>query len=434
MGTPKTATNTCVVWPDSMNIYGVVILIALLAGHGLYVTSEYLNLRRLKLPPPHSVETLYGGEGIERARSYLRAVTQQSLLERSTALLVLLVFWLSGGFDWLDSLVRQLFAGELVRGLVFVGFVALAYMVVGIPFDVYRTFVTETRFRFNRTTWRTFLADRAKGLALAVVIGGLLLSGVLLLFLHAGGFAWLLCWLTVVAFSLVSQWLGPALILPLFNRFEPMPDGELREAILRYADSVRFPLQNVYVIDGSRRSSRANAYFTGLGRNRRIALFDTLIQQHSTDEIISVLAHEVGHYRLRHVTKGLLLGIAHAGVAFLLLDFFLRQPGLYEAFYVAEPSVYTGLVFFALLYTPIEIALSVFENLLSRRHEFEADRFALQTAPTPGSLRKALERLHVSNLAHPNPHPLHVVLNYTHPPLAYRLQAIDEQVAQSEVP
>lgn len=413
-----------------MNTYGIVILLALLVDFSVHAVSECLNLRALKRDPPQSIQALYGRKETDRAKRYLRVVTQQAVLERSVGLIVLIAFWFCGGFGWFDGLVRQWFVDDLPRGLTFIALIGLAYVVMGIPFDLYRTFVTEAQFGFNRTTWGTFLADRIKGLVLAAVIGGLLLSGVLLLFLHAGDIAWLLCWLTVVAFSLTTQWLGPALILPLFNRFEPMPDGVLREAIFRYAESVRFPLQNVYIIDGSRRSSKANAFFTGIGRHRRIALFDTLIEQHTFDEILAVLAHEVGHYRLRHTTKSLLLAAAHAGVAFLLLDFFLGRPGLYEAFFVVEPSVYAGLVFFALLYTPVETAMSMLENLLSRRHEYEADRFALHTAPSGVSLRRALERLHVNNLAHPNPHPFHVFLNYTHPPLAYRLQAIDDELAQ----
>ncbi len=411
-----------------MNIYGIVIFIALLVDYALHTVSETLNVRALDRHPPDTMASLYGSEALDRARRYIRAVTTQSTLERTVVLLVLLAFWFAGGFEWLDVLVRQWFTSELARGLVYIGLLIFGYILLSMPFDVYGTFVTETRFGFNRTTWQTFLSDRVKGLLITATIGGALLSGILLLFIHAGNIAWILCWLVVVVFSLVTQWLGPALLLPLFNRFEPMREGDLKESIMQYARSVRFPLQNVYVVDGSRRSSKANAYFTGLGRQRRIALFDTLIDRHSIDEIVSVLAHEVGHFRLRHITKGLVLGTVHAGVAFFLLDFFLGQPGLYQAFYLSQSSVYTGLVAFGLLYTPVETGLSIGANLISRRHEYEADRFAVNTAPQPGSLPTALKTLHVSNLTHPNPHWFHVFLNYSHPPLARRLEAIDEQL------
>jgi STE24 endopeptidase len=411
-----------------MNAYGIVILLALLADYLLHTVSDVLNVAELGGRVPDDIASLYGEEGLDRSRDYVRVATREAVIERSASLLGLLLFWFLGGFSWLDSLARPLFDGELARGLAYIGALALAYAALSIPFEAHRTFGIESRFGFNRTTWSTFVADRAKGLALGVILGGALLSGVLLLFLNAGDRAWLLCWLMVVAFSLVVQWLGPAVILPLFNRFEPMPDGELRDAIVRYADSVRFPLQNVYLIDGSRRSTRANAYFTGLGRRRRIALFDTLVQKHSTEEIVAVLAHEVGHYRLRHVTKGLVFGAAHAGVALFLLSLLVDRSGLHQALFVTQPSLYVGLVGFILLYTPIETVLSVLANFMSRRHEFAADRFAVDTAPKPGGLADALKILSVVNLTHPNPHRFHVVLNYSHPPLVQRLRAIGEHI------
>ncbi len=415
-----------------MNIYGVVILVGLVVDYALHTIADALNVKSLSSPVPESIVSLYGQDELDRAKRYVREVMTESISERSVVLLLLLSFWLLGGFGWLDALVRQWFVSELARGLVFIGLIALAYSVLGIPFEVHRTFSTEARFGFNRTTWRTFVADRVKGLALSAAIGGPLLAGALLLFLRAGDLAWLACWFGVVIVSLVFQWLAPALILPLFNRFEPMPQGELRDAIVGYARSVNFPLQNVYVIDGSRRSAKANAYFTGLGRQRRIALFDTLIQRHSTDEIVAVLAHEVGHYRLKHVTKGLVLGIVHAGIALFLLGYFLHQAGLYDALMVAGQSIYAGLVGFGLLYTPVEMFLSMLTNLLSRQHEFAADRFAVETAPSPQSLIGALRTLSVTSLTHPNPHWFYVFLNYSHPPLIQRLQAIEDRLAHLE--
>ncbi len=414
-----------------MTIYGAVILLGLLADYVLHTVSDALNLRALGGAAPESVTALYGPDELSRARRYVREVTTEGICERSVGLVLLLAFWFLGGFGWLDSLVRGWFGSELSRGLAFIGVLALAHSLSGIPFEIHRTFSTEARFGFNRTTWRTFIADRFKGLAIAAVLGGLLLAGLLLLFMHAGSTAWLLCWIVVVLVSLVFQWLAPSVILPLFNRFEPMPQGQLRDAIVHYAESVRFPLQNVYVIDGSRRSAKANAYFTGLGRRRRIALFDTLVEGHSTDEIVAVLAHEVGHYRLHHVTKGLVLGMLHAGIALLLLGFFLNQSGLYDALFINHQSIYVGLVGFGLLYTPVETALSILVNLLSRRYEFAADRFAVDTAPSPRSLVDALKRLSVTSLTHPNPHWFYVFVNYSHPPLVQRLRAIDHRLAQT---
>lgn len=413
-----------------MNAYGVFILLALLVDFVMHSVADVLNVRALNGELPKAVEPLYRGEEHERAKRYVRTVTLAGCVERSVGLLAVLAFWFLGGFGWLDALVRQSLSSELVRGLAYIGALALAYTVLDVPFDAHRTFVIEARFGFNRTTLRTFVSDRLKGLAIAALIGGPLLAGVLLLFLRVGNDAWLWCWLGVVAFSLLTEWLAPALILPLFNKFEPMPEGELRGSILSYARSVDFPVQNLYVIDGSRRSSKANAYFAGLGRRRRIALFDTLIARYSVAEVVAVLAHEVGHYKRRHVMKGMLLSAAHAGLALYLLDFFLGRPGLYEAFFLAQPSLCAGLVGFALLYTPVEFLLSVLVNRVSRGHEFEADRYAVATAPEPSGLATALQTLSVSSLAHPNPHAFYVALNYSHPPLARRLKAIDERLRE----
>ena len=414
-----------------MNSYALFVLVALLADYVLQCVADLFNLRALDRPLPSTVAPLYAVGEHERARRYVRTVTVAGFVERSVGLLAILSFWLLGGFSWLDVIVRQTLSGELARGLAYIGSLALAYMALGIPFDVHRTFVVESRFGFNRTTGRTFVVDRLKGLALTAAIGGPLLAGVLLLFLRMGTSAWLLCWLGVVAFSLLTQWLGPALILPLFNRFEPMPDGELRNAILAYACSVHFPVENLYIMDGSRRSSKANAYFTGLGRKKRIALFDTLISRYSVGEVVAVLAHEVGHFKRRHVVKGMLLGAAHTGLALFLLDFFLGRPGLYEAVFVTQPSLHAGLVAFALLYTPVEFLLSVLVNFVSRRQEFEADRYAIETAPEPSGLATALQTLSVTSLSHPNPAPFYVSLNYSHPPLAQRLDSIAAQIAAS---
>lgn len=411
-----------------MNIYAVVIVTAMVFDFVVHTVADLLNVKALTGPTPDSVSALYTPDVLDRSQRYVREATRGTLVERTVLMSSVLFFWLIGGFDWIDSLVRTWFSNEVVRGLAYIGILALAYGAMSVPFEAHRTFGIETRFGFNRTTRATFVADLAKGLLLAAALGGVLVAGMLALFLYVPTRAWMLCWCAVVAFSLFVQWMGPALILPIFNRFEPMPDGQLREAILRYADSVRYPLENVYITDGSRRSTRANAYFTGLGRRRRIALFDTLTDNHSVPEIVAILAHEVGHHRLKHVPKGFVWGILHSGVALYLLHLVLGQAELYEALRVSSQSVYVGIVGFALLYSPVEGAMSVVTNYVSRRHEFAADRFALDTSPCPRCLVDVLKKLSVVNLTHPAPHWLYVILNYTHPPLAQRLEAIERHL------
>jgi len=232
------------------------------------------------------------------------------------------------------------------------------------------------------------------------------------------------CWAVVTAFLVVVQFVAPTWLMPLFNRFEPLAEGELRDKIEAYARAVGFPLRGLFVVDGSRRSSKANAFFTGFGRNKRIALFDTLVRSHRTDEIVAVVAHEVGHYKKGHVVQGLLVAVAHAGVVFALLGAFLRSDGLYEAFGIEQRSVHAGLVFFGLLYTPVEVVLAFVLHAWSRRHEYEADRFAAETTGRWQDLASALRKLAADTLTNLTPHPFYVAMHHSHPPLLRRIEIL----------
>jgi len=212
--------------------------------------------------------------------------------------------------------------------------------------------------------------------------------------------------------------------MPLFNKFEPLEDGELKTAIISYADAVNFPLKNVFVMDGSKRSGKSNAFFTGFGKNKRIALFDTLIAQHTVSELVAVLAHEIGHYKKKHILKSLIIGIVHTGVMFFLLSLFISYQGLFDAFYMDQQSVYAGLIFFGMLYSPIEFFLGIFLQMRSRKNEYEADRFAVETTKDSESMTNALKKLSAHNLSNLVPHPFYVFMNYSHPPVLERIKAI----------
>jgi STE24 endopeptidase len=347
-------------------------------------------------------------------------------VDSSFTLLILLAFWFSGGFNWFDQVVTGWNFVPVVTGLRYIGILLFAYSLIKLPFDIYSTFVIEERFGFNKTTRRTFLLDMLKGFILALLLGGLLLAGILALFQYVGIYAWVYCWAAVVIFSLAMQYVAPTWIMPLFNKYTPMAEGELKEAILKYTGSVNFPIKNIFVMDGSKRSSKSNAFFTGFGRNKRIALFDTLIAQHSVPEMVAVLAHEVGHYKKKHILQGMIISIVHTGVLFFLLSLFLTSPGLYQAFGIGYQPIYAGLLFFGLLYTPIELVLSVVMQMLSRKNEYEADRFAAETIDEPNNLIVALKKLSATNLSNLTPHPFYVFLNYSHPPLLQRIQAIQK--------
>jgi STE24 endopeptidase len=407
-----------------MNVFSIVILAALILEFTLDLVANLLNLKALKLELPPNLEGIYNAEDYRKSQEYIRATTRFGLLSSTFTLFLLLAFWFSGGFNYFDQVIRAWDFIPLVTGLLYIGIIFLAYDLLTLPFKVYGTFVIEERFGFNKTTPRTFFLDQIKGLSLAVLFGGPLLAGILVLFEYAGSYAWLYCWAAVTLFFLAMQYIAPTWIMPLFNKFTPMESGELKEAILRYTRSVNFPIKNVFVIDGSKRSSKSNAFFTGFGRNKRIALFDTLIEKHTVPEMVAVLAHEIGHYRKKHVVQGIVIGILHMGVILFLLSLFLGSPGLYQAFYMTQQSIYTGLLFFGLLYTPIELVLSTVMQVLSRKNEYEADRFAADTIDEPRSLIDSLKRLHFTNLSNLTPHPFYVFLNYSHPPLLQRMQAI----------
>ncbi len=407
-----------------MNIYAIVILFTLLIGYALDLLSGVLCLRSLHDEPPEELKDVFDPDRYRKSQEYTRVRTRFGFVTSTFALVLILVFWLAGGFNLLDEWIRRFHWPELLTGMVYIGALAVGQAVVRLPFSLYSTFVIEERFGFNKTTWKTYAADLVKGLSLSVVLGVPLLAAVLWFFDAAGTLAWLYAWATVTAFTLFVQYVAPVWIMPLFNKFTPLQDEELRTAILNYARSVHYPLKDILVMDGSKRSAKGNAFFTGWGRNKRIALLDTLLGKYSAGELVSVVAHEVGHYKLRHIIKGALLGILHTGVIFYLLSVFLTHAGLFDAFGMERTSTYAGLIFFGMLYAPIEMVLSIGLNALSRRHEYEADRFSLETTGSGEALAAALKKLSAHNLTNLTPHPLNVFLNYSHPPLRDRVRAL----------
>jgi STE24 endopeptidase len=407
-----------------MNPFFFVILFALLLEYAIGVAANLLNLRSLTSEVPPELEGVYPPEDYRKSQEYIRTNTRFDFITSTFSLVVLLSFWFAGGFNYVDQIVRSWGFTPVLNGLFYIGILLMGYGLLTLPFSIYHTFVIEERFGFNRTTRRTFLMDRIKGLGLAALIGAALLSAVLALFEYVGYHAWVYCWIAITVFSLIMEYVAPTWIMPLFNKFTPLEPGELKEAILNYARSVGFPIKNVFVMDGSRRSSKSNAFFTGFGHNKRIALYDTLIQKHTVPELVAVLAHEIGHHKKKHILQGTIINIIHFGVLFFVLSIFLGSPGLYDAFYMEQQSVYAGILFFGLLYTPLEMILSVAMQALSRRNEYEADRFAAETVEHPQHLTEALKKLYAGNLSNLTPHPFYVFLNYSHPPLLQRIRAI----------
>ncbi len=409
-----------------MNLYLIIILAAIAIDFILDLVSNWLNLKSLTKKLPDEFQEVYDEETYAKSQEYTKVRTRFGFITGIFDLSLLLVFWFSGGFNWLDQLIRSWEFGELITGLVFIGILMIAKSIISLPFSIYSTFVIEERFGFNKTTPKTFIIDLVKGLLLGAVIGIPLLAGILAFFMYTGDLAWLYAWLAVTAFTLIMQYVAPTWIMPIFNKFTPLEEGELRTAIEDYTEKVNFPLQGLFVIDGSKRSSKSNAFFTGFGKNKRVALYDTLIENHTIPELVAVLAHEIGHYKKKHIIKGMVISILHTGVLFFLLSFFLSEKGLFDAFYMEQMSVYTGLIFFGMLYSPIEMILSIFMQMFSRKHEFEADEYAARTTGQPEDMISTLKKLSKDNLSNLTPHPVYVFLNYSHPPVLQRIHAIRE--------
>lgn len=409
-----------------MNIFAIIILTALLLDFLIGIVTNVLNLKSLSKVVPDEFVEIYDAETYAKSQQYTRVRTQYGFITGTFDLVILLGFWFYGGFNMLDEWIRGFTFNDLISGIIFIVLLMMARSILSLPFSIYSTFVIEERFGFNKTTIKTYILDLLKGLLLGALIGIPLLTGILAFFIYAGDWAWLFAWLAVTAFTLLMQYIAPTWIMPLFNKFTPLEEGELKSEIEKYTKKVEFSLTGLFVIDGSKRSSKSNAFFTGFGKNKRVALYDTLIKNHTVKELVAVLAHEIGHYKKKHIIKGMVISITHSAVLFFLLSIFLQEKALFDAFYMDRMTVYAGLVFFGMLYAPIEMILSLFMQLSSRKHEFEADAFAVETTGNQDDMISTLKKLSKDNLSNLTPHPWYVFLNYSHPPVMQRIKAIKE--------
>ena len=405
------------------NIYFYVITGILVFDFLLERWLEYLNTRAWSPELPEVLRGIYDPGKYRLSQEYYLANLRFGVVSSVFSFLLIMAMIFSGGFARADQLVRQAGGNEVVTALLFFGVLGLAYDLLTLPFQWYDTFVIEERFGFNKTTPRTFVLDKLKGWLLTALLGGLLLAAMVWFYQITGRSFWLWAWGLFALFTLFLTMFYSTLIVPLFNRQTPLEEGELKEKIRALCTRAGFVLDNVYVIDGSRRSTKANAYFSGLGRKKRIVLYDTLIHDLEPDEIVAVLAHEIGHYKKKHTLTGLVLSILETGLILWLLSLFVDDPQLSAALGAARPSFHLGLIAFALIFSPVSTLLGLFTAALSRKNEFAADAFAAKYA-NAGKLASALIRLSVKNLSNLTPHPLYVFFHYSHPPLLERLRAL----------
>ncbi|MCP4579879.1 MAG: M48 family metallopeptidase [Deltaproteobacteria bacterium] len=407
-----------------MNLFLIIILIILIGDYVLGLVVDVLNVKHLQTDLPETFSGYYDGEKYRKSQQYLKENTRFELITGSIATPAIIVFILLGGFNWVDQCARSLAWGPIATGLIFAAILLLGSQILSLPFSIYSTFVIEEKYGFNKTTPKTFVLDLLKGWLLAVVIGVPVFSAVLWFFGQTGTMAWVYCWAALTGIQIFLMFIAPVVIMPIFNKFIPLEEGELKTAIEEYAKKQGFKMKGVFSMDGSKRSTKSNAFFTGFGRFRRIVLFDTLISKHTTEELVSILAHEMGHYKKKHILKSIIISILSTGLMFYILSIFMNNESLFGAFQMEHVSIYASLIFFGFLYTPIEMILSIFGNILSRRHEYEADAWAVRTYHRPQSMISALKKLSVDNLSNLTPHPLKVFLSYSHPPVLERIRAI----------
>jgi STE24 endopeptidase len=405
------------------NTVFVLLIGVLVFGYVLERILDRLNLSHTLPLMPEELADIFDPEEYKKSQLYKRDNTRFSFFTSSAGLVVMLLLFILGGFGWYDGLITGITSHYIIHVLIFFGTFALLSDILTTPFDLYNTFVLEERYGFNRTTARTYIMDKVKGWLIGALIGGGLLALITWIYILTGPWFWLIALGLVTLVSLFLTMFYSNLIVPLFNKQTPLEEGSLRGKIEAFAVIAGFKLDNIYVMDGSKRSSKANAYFTGLGPKKRIVLFDTLIEDLEEEEIVAVLAHEVGHYKKKHSTTGLILATVQSAIMFYLFSLFVGVDSFAVALGGSEASFHLGLVAFGVLYSPISMLTGLLTNALSRHNEYQADNFAKDKYEA-GSLISSLKKLSKNNLSNLTPHPAYVFFHYSHPPLLQRIRSL----------
>jgi STE24 endopeptidase len=384
---------------------------------------EIINLKSLRTEIPEEVISFYDVEKYQKSIRYQQEKKRFGLLSESFSFLISITLLATGGFGWLDALLRTWFVGEIPLALSFFGLVVLISDLLSLPFQWHDTFHIEEKYGFNKTTITTFMTDKIKGYAIGALVGGVLLSCLIYLTQILGPDFWI--WFALIAafFLLFMNVFYTSIFLPLFNNLTPLAEGELKTAIRKFADGVHFPLEQVFVMDGSKRSAKANAFFSGIGRKKKIVLYDTLIANHSTEELVAVLAHEVGHYKKKHIIWSYLISVLQVFFVLFVLSLMIFERNLSMALGGTQQAIHLNLVAFGILFSPLSGITGLLMSMLSRKNEFEADAYACETASGP-ALALALKRLSVDSLSNLYPHSIYVFFHYSHPPLLSRLNRI----------
>ena len=384
---------------------------------------ELLNLNYQKDELPEELKDIYDAERFRQSQEYLKVNTRFGLITSTFSYLLMMAVLAFGWLGWLDIFVKLSFSNSILQSLAFFAALFLASDLINLPFALYKTFVIEERFGFNKTTPKVFVLDKLKGYLLAFVIGGVLITSMLWLVQEMGQNFWIWFWVVISVFILLINLFYTSVIIPMFNKLTPLGEGDLRGAIETYSRKVNFPLTNIFVMDGSKRSNKSNAFFSGIGKKKKIVLFDTLVEKHSQEELVAVLAHEAGHYKKNHLVQGLIVSVLQTGLILFILSLFIFNRELSYALGGGEASIHLNLIAFFMLFSPISHITGILANMWSRKREYEADRYAADTY-SAAALANALKKLSSDNLSNLTPHPAHVFVHYSHPPLLQRLRVL----------
>lgn len=401
-----------------------LILIIPVAGYIVERYLNYLNRRMWSDKLPESLRGIVDEDKYKRSQLYYKDNGRLEIWSSTLNLLIIILMIVSGGFAFADDLARSLSTNMILVSLIFFGIIGLASDIINLPFSWYDTFVIEKKYGFNTMNIKTFITDHLKSWLLVLIVGAPVIGIITWLYYKSGTNFWLYAWAVVTIFSLFMNLFYSELIVPLFNKQTPLQEGSLRDSIESFAAKTGFNLRDIYVIDGSKRSTKANAYFSGFGAKKRIVLYDTLMKEFTEEEITAVLAHEIGHYRKKHVLVSMLISFVLTGLMLFLFSLVVDNPNFSAALGADETSFHLGLIVFGILYSPLALLIGVITNFISRKNEFSADNFVKENYK-PLKLASALKKLSVKNLSNLVPHPLYVTFHYSHPPLLERLKKLE---------
>jgi STE24 endopeptidase len=392
---------------------------------------DYKNFTWFSKPIPDILSDVYAPEKYNKQQHYHIENYRFGIISAWLSFLLLCFMLIFKGFAFINHIVLQITDVYILQTLLFFGICYVAMLVISLPFSIYDTFVIEKKYGFNTTTPKIFILDMFKSLFLTLLISGGLLALIVYIYLLTATWFWLLAWIAITSFSIFMGIFYSSLIVPLFNKQTPLEEGELKTAIMNFAEKAGFNISNIFVIDGSKRSTKANAYFTGLGKRKRIVLYDTLIKEMSENEIVAVLAHEIGHYKHKHIYKSMIFGIIQMGIMLAIFGYFASNNALSAALGVQQPTFHIALIAFVIIYTPVSTILGIFSNIRSRKNEYQADDFAKKHGLSE-YLVSALKKLSSHNMSNLTPHPWVVFLEYSHPPLYERVKKMLAASKQEE--